>query len=402
MTSIHESKIGKGLFVTSSGLAPAIDTVAPFFEPFTLRSMTVANRFAMAPMTRDFSPGGVPGADVAEYYRKRAAGGVGLIVTEGVGVDHPAAVDWTGVPHMYGEAALAGWRGVVDAVHGAGGKIVPQLWHQGPLRNPLNSARPDVLGQRPSGLWGTPGLTSYEDDYVARMATPTAPMTEEDIADVIAAFARSARNAIDVGFDGIAIHGAHGYLIDSFFWPDTNRRTDRWGGSVRARAEFGVEIVKAIRAAIGEDLPILFRFSQHKQQDYNARFAETPEELGIILGALADAGVDMFDASIRRFTMAAFEGSDMTLPGWARKLTGKPSMTVGGIGLNNWLQDTFKGRGETLAINNLDEVRRLFDDGMFDMVAVGRALISDPEWVQKARTGAPFTPYDATSLGRLA
>lgn len=380
----------------------AVDVVAPFFEPFALRSMTVPNRFAMAPMTREFSPGGVPGADVAEYYRKRAAGGVGLIVTEGVGIDQPAAVDGTGVPHMYGEAALAGWRQVVDAVHREGAVIVPQLWHQGVLRNPARSARPDVAGLRPSGLWGTPGLTSYEDEYVAQMQAPTMPMTDEDIADTIAAYARSAKNAIDVGFDGIAIHGAHGYLIDTFFWPDTNRRTDRWGGDARARAEFGVEVTKAIRHEIGEEKPIIFRFSQHKQQDYKARFAETPEELGITLGALADAGVDMFDSSSRRFNVPIFEGSELTQAGWARKLTGKPSMTVGGIGLNNWLQDTFKGRGETLAVNNLDEVRRLYDRGMFDMIAVGRALISDPEWVQKARSGAPFTPYDATCLGRLA
>ncbi len=380
----------------------AVDVVAPFFEPIALRSMTVPNRFAMAPMTREFSPGGVPGADVAEYYRKRAAGGVGLIVTEGVGIEHPAAVDGTGVPHMYGEAALAGWRDAVAAVHRAGAVIVPQLWHQGVLRNPARSDRPDVPGMRPSGLWGTPGLTSYDDEYVARMAAPTAPMTEEEIADTISAYARAARNAIDVGFDGIAIHGAHGYLIDTFFWPDTNRRTDRWGGDARARAEFGVEVTKAIRAEIGEEKPIIFRFSQHKQQDYKARFAETPEELGIVLGALADAGVDMFDSSSRRFNVPIFEGSELTQAGWARKLTGKPSMTVGGIGLNNWLQDTFKGRGETLAVNNLDEVRRLYDRGMFDMIAVGRALISDPEWVQQARIGAPFTPYDATCLGRLA
>ena len=373
----------------------------PFFQPLTVGRLTIPNRIAMSPMTREFAPGGVPGADIAEYYRKRTAGGVGLIVTEGAAIDYPGAVDGTAIPHLYGEAALAGWRGVAQAVHAEGGTIVPQLWHQGPLRDAARSALPNEPGNRPSGLWGTPGVTTYDAAYVAKMVTPTRPMTESEIADIIAAYGRSARFSMEAGFDGIAIHGAHGYLIDSFFWADTNRRTDRWGGSTRARAEFGVEIVKAVRAEIGEDKPIIFRFSQHKQQDYNARFAETPEELGVVLGALADAGVDLFDASIRRFTLPAFEGSDLTLPGWARKLTGKPSMTVGGIGLNNWLQDTFKGRGETLAINNLDEVRRLFDAGMFDMVAVGRALISDPEWVAKARVGAPFLPYDATSLGRL-
>ncbi|CAN5220063.1 NADH:flavin oxidoreductase [soil metagenome] len=382
--------------------AQAADSIAaPFFEPLQLRSMTIRNRIAMAPMTREFSPGGVPGADVVDYYRRRAAGGVGMVVTEGVGIETPVSVDGTAIPHMYGDAALAGWKAVVDAVHAEGAVIVPQLWHQGVLRDPARSAFPDDRGHRPSGLWGTPGVVSYEEEYITRVSSPTDPMTDEEIADVIVAYARSARNAAAAGFDGIAIHGAHGYLIDSFFWRDTNHRTDRFGGDARARAEFGVEVVRAIRREVGEDLPIIFRFSQHKQQDYKARFADTPEELGIILGALADAGVDLFDASSRRFDMIAFDGSDLNLAGWARKLTGKPSMAVGGIGLNNWLQDTFKGRGETLAINNLDEVRRLYDRGMFDMIAVGRALISDPEWALKARSGEAFIPYDVTSLGRL-
>jgi len=381
--------------------ASADPVAAPFFLPLQLRGLTIRNRIAMAPMTREFSPGGIPGPDVADYYQKRAAGGVGLIVTEGTGIDHPVSVDGTSIPQLHGEAALAGWKAVIDAVHAQGAAIVPQLWHQGCLRDPLRSAYPEQAGHRPSGLWGTPGLVSYEPDYIARVSGPTEPMTDEEIADVIAAFARSARNAAAIGFDGIAIHGAHGYLIDTFFWRDTNRRTDRWGGDARARAAFGVEVVRAIRREIGEAMPIIFRFSQHKQQDYKARFADTPEELGIILGALSDAGVDLFDASSRRFDMAVFEGSDLTLSGWARKLTGKPSMAVGGIGLNNWLQDTFKGRGETIAVNNLDEVRRLYDRGMFDMIAVGRALISDPQWVMKMRSGEAFVPYDVTSLGRL-
>ena len=379
-----------------------IDSIAaPLFEPITLRSMTVRNRIAMAPMTREYSPGGVPTGAVTEYYRRRAAGGVGMIVTEGVGIDHPVAVDGTAIPHMYGDAALAGWQSVVDAVHAKGAVIVPQLWHQGCLRDPARSALPEHWGHRPSGLWGTPGVVSYESDFIERVSRATEPMTDADIAEVIAAFGRSARHAIDVGFDGVAIHGAHGYLIDTFLWCDTNRRADRFNGDPRARAEFGAEVVREIRRQIGEEKPIILRISQHKQQDYKARFADTPEELEIILGALSDAGVDLFDASSRRFDMPAFEGSEITLAGWARKLTGKPSMAVGGIGLNNWMQDTLKGRGETLALNNLDAVRRLYDRGMFDMIAVGRALISDPDWVQKARAGGEFLPYDQAALSEL-
>jgi 2,4-dienoyl-CoA reductase-like NADH-dependent reductase (Old Yellow Enzyme family) len=373
----------------------------PLFQPFSLRSLRLANRFVMSPMTREYSPEGVPGADVAAYYRRRAEGGVGLIVTEGVGIDHPTAVDSPAIPVLSPGRPLEGWRQVVAEVHAAGGRIVPQLWHQGPLRDNLKSTRPELAGERPSGLWGTPGFTSCPEDYVERMRAPTRPMTEEDIADVIAAYARSARLAVDAGFDGIAIHGGHGYLIDAFFWPDTNRRSDRFGGDAASRALFGAEVVRAIRTEIGEEMPIIFRFSQHKQQDYNAVFAATPDELGAVLGALSDAGVDLFDASSRRFNRLAFPGSDLTLSGWARKLTGKPSMAVGGIGLNNWLQDTFKNRGETLAVDNLDEVRALFDQGMFDLVAVGRALLNDPFWTHKARLGGSFEGFDKSCLARL-
>lgn len=383
--------------ISNSNLSADIANL--LFGPFQLGKLTLRNRIVMSPMTREASPQRMPGQDVASYYARRA-GSIGLIVTEGVALSDPTSVDHSDVPAMHG-AALNGWRRVVDAVHAEGGLIFPQLWHQGVLRNPLRAVEPPLTGLRPSGLWGTPGLTSYDSDYVEAMRAPTEQMTESQIADVIASFARAARDAVNVGFDGIAIHGAHGYLIDTFFWSDTNRRTDHYGGDPVARARFGADVVRAVRAEIGPDTPIMFRFSQHKQQDYNARFAETPDELGTILNVLAAAGVDLFDASSRRFTMPAFEGSDLPLAGWARKLTGKPTMAVGGIGLSNWLQDTFKGRGETLPENNLSEVARRIELGEFDLAGVGRALLNDPDWARRAQAGEDFVPFDRESLARL-
>src|SRR5580698_409460 len=105
--------------------------------PLTVRGLTLPNRIVMAPMTREASPGGVPGADVAGYYARRAAGGVGLIITEGTGIRHEAAVDKHAIPVLHGAQALAGWHSVVGAVHEAGGLIAAQLWHQGVLRDPL-------------------------------------------------------------------------------------------------------------------------------------------------------------------------------------------------------------------------------------------------------------------------
>jgi len=288
--------------------------MAPLFAPLQLRSIRLRNRIVMAPMTRNFSPAGVPGPDVAAYYRRRAEAETGLIITEGVGVDHPAALGEAGIgesdlPDMHGAAALAGWRHVVEQVHEAGGVVFPQLWHQGPMRMAGTGRNPDVASSRPSGLWGPAGgLTSSPSDYVDKMLASTAPMSEAEIADVIAAYARSAAHARDLGFDGIALHGGHGYLLDSFMWEETNRRTDMWGGDRTRRSRFAAEVVKAVRAAVGPDLPILYRFSQWKQQDFKARLAHTPQELEEILAPLADAGVDVFDASVRYFHRAEFAG----------------------------------------------------------------------------------------------
>jgi 2,4-dienoyl-CoA reductase-like NADH-dependent reductase (Old Yellow Enzyme family) len=357
-----------------------LQDVQPLFTPFTCGPLRLANRFVMSPMTRNFSPGGVPGDNVAAYYTRRAVAKVGLIITEGIGVDHPSAIGHgtmgeENIPVLHGEAALAGWRKVVESVHAAGGKIIPQLWHMGGLRTEGTPPFPDVPSMR------------------------AATMSEANMADIIAAFARSAANAKAVGFDGIALHGAHGYLLDSFLWAGTNTRGDAWGGDIARRTRFVAEVVRAVRAAVGRDFPILFRLSQWKLQDYEAKLAQTPEELAIITGALVEAGVDIFDVSTRLFSAPAFAGSDKGLAGWVRTLSGKPVMTVGGIGFDKELTASFAE--PTQAINNLDEVLRRFEGGEFDLVALGRALLMDPAWVLKAQAGVPFEAFDMTAYGRL-
>jgi 2,4-dienoyl-CoA reductase-like NADH-dependent reductase (Old Yellow Enzyme family) len=353
-------------------------------------------------MTRYFSPGGVAGQDVAAYYHRRAEGGVGLIITEGTAIPHDVAVDHPSVPHLHGEAALAGWRATVDAVHAAGGRIWPQLWHQGVMWNVECGGESDRAPMRPSGLWGPrDGTISIPPAARDASLTPSTPMTEEDIQDVIDAYAASARHARTLGFDGVAIHGAHGYLIDSFLWRETNRRTDRWGGDARGRAEFGREVVRAIRREIGEDMPIALRISQFKMQDYRARLADTPDELGALLAPLADAGVDLFDGSQRFFDTPLFEGSPLNLAGWAKKLTGRASMTVGGIGLDKSASPAKHIDDSQRAANNLDRVIARLERGEFDLIAVGRSLLNDARWLQKAISGEPFAPFDPTALKRL-
>jgi len=363
-------------------MTPA-DEVAALFNPVRVGSLNLPNRIVMSPMTRSFSPGGIPGEDVAAYYRRRAEGGVGLIVTEGTGIGDEAAIDDPAIPHMHGSAALDGWRRVVAEVHAAGGLIAPQLWHQGPLRNPSLATRSEIEGLRPSGHWGTPGVVSYAASYVEAMRRPTRPMTEERILSVIAAYADAAAAAKMAGFDAVAIHGAHGYLIDTFLWADTNRRTDRWGGSIAERSEFAAEVVRAVRQAVGPEFPILFRFSQHKQQDYKARLALTPEELGRLLRPIAEAGVNIFDASARRFYEPAFPGDPRPLAAWAKELTGLPAIAVGSAGL------VPEGRPSVAA--------RMIAAGSFDLLGVGRGLLQDPRWAQRVRQGEEPQAVDSNS-----
>lgn len=382
-----------------------IDSARPFFEPFTLKTIELPNRIVMAPMTRCFSPGGVPGPGMAGYYARRAEAGVSLIVTEGTVIDHPAAlgdsgVDGLDVPNLHDPAALAAWRGVVDAVHAAGGRIIPQLWHQGSMRRPGSGPHPEAPSCRPSGLWGPlDRLSMVSDRFKQETGAPTRPMTEEEIADVVAAYARSARNAMAVGFDGIAIHGAHGYLPDVFFWEETNRRTDRWGGGIGARATFAAEFVRAIRREIGPEAPIVFRFSQWKQQDVKAKLAHNPAELEQLLAPLADAGVDVFDGSQRYVERPEFEGSDLNLAGWAKKVTGKPSMTVGTIGFRPGDVGRVVARESDRSV--VPEVAERLARGEYDLVGIGRALLQDADWIGKLREGRPFEPFDEASLARL-
>ncbi|WP_336871716.1 12-oxophytodienoate reductase [Rhodococcus qingshengii] len=365
----------------------------PLFQPLRIRSLELSNRIVMSPMTRTYSIEGVPGRDVADYYRRRAEGGTGLIVTEGVAIDHETAVDHANVPNLHTPAAQAGWRKVVDDVHAAGGKIVPQLWHVGPLWGAMTQMDPSLKPMRPSGEWGPLGVTSYSAAYVERAQASTEAMTEQDIQDVIDAYVRSAKHAVELGFDGIAIHGGHGYLLDSFFWEGTNQRDDAWGGDLERRTRFPAAVVAAIRAAIGPDLPIIYRFSQHKQQDFTAKIAETPEELGVILGALVDAGVDVLDASIRRFDVPAFEGSDLSLAGWAKKLTGAATMAVGSVGIGKSLRDS-RIEGVAPVVDNIPQLEERIGSGEFDLIAIGRLHLADPALATTLRAGGPLPAFD--------
>ncbi|QUL52517.1 NADH:flavin oxidoreductase [Paenibacillus tritici] len=361
--------------------------VDPLFEPFEGGGLSLSNRVVMAPMTRAQSPGGVAGPEVAAYYRRRAEGGVGLIVTEGTAINHPAAVSHQDIPNIHGEASLEGWAQVVREVHAAGGKIIPQLWHVGMARSIGDLPNASALPIGPSGL-------NLAGEQI------TEPMTKSEIQGIVSAFAQAAKDAKAIGFDGIELHGAHGYLIDQFFWEKTNRRTDEYGGDLEARTTFAVEVIDACRRAVGPDFPIVLRFSQWKAGAYDAKLAETPEDLARFLAPLSNAGVDIFHCSTRRFWEPEFAGSELNLAGWTKKITGKPTITVGSVGLDSAFTSAVTEKNED---DNLERLLLRLDKEEFDLVAVGRALISDPAWPAKVQAGKtdeiiPFTSEATKTL----
>ena len=364
------------------------------FQPFRLGGLDLPNRIVMAPMTRSFSPEGVPGENVAAYYRRRAEGEVGLILTEGTVVNRPASRNDPGIPFFHGDDPLNGWDRVVQEVHAAGGRIGPQIWHTGAVKAFTTGWEPDAPVESPSGL-NAPGQPRGR------------AMTEQDIADAIAAFAQAAADAARLGFDVVEIHGAHGYLIDQFFWHETNLREDAWGGAtLPERARFAAAVVRAVREAVGPDLPVILRVSQWKQQDYTHRLAETPDAMAAWLTPLADAGVDVFHCSQRRFWTPEFPEVDgeegLNFAGWAKKLTGKPTISVGSVGLSGEFMAAFGGESSQPA--SLDGLERRMERDEFDLIAVGRALLNDPNWAVKVRTGdsASHKDFTADAMKELA
>ena len=358
------------------------------FKPFDYKGLHLKNRIVMAPMTRSFSPGGVVTDDVVAYYRRRAENEVGLIVSEGTGVDRPISVNDANVPRFHGDKALAGWQRVIDAVHQAGGAMAPQLWHVGAVR-----ARDPEF---PAGPYDSPSGLSRPDKQFGE------GMTEEVVADTIAAFAKAAAEAKRLGFEAVELHGAHGYLIDQFFWDGTNVHEDAYGSKeLTGRARFAADILKAVRKAVGPDYPIIIRISQWKQQDYAVKLAHDPKALENWLGALVDAGADILHCSQRRIWEPEFEGSDLNFAGWAKKLTGVPTISVGSVGLSGEFIAAYGGEASQPA--SLDELERRMDRGDFDLVAVGRALLQDPEWVVKIRNGRndELKSFERSAMGVL-
>lgn len=366
--------------------------VSPLFTPFNLKELSLPNRFVMPGMQRGWCREGRPLPEMADYYRRRAEGGVSLVISEACAIDHPSATAQAPAAWIT-KSTRDGWARCVEAVHGAGGRMLIQLWHEGAIRKDGASG---LLGEGPA----------LSPSGLIRAGKPNGrAATLDDLAELKEAYVRSALFAQEAGADGVEIHAAHGYMLDQFLWSETNRRDDGYGGDdMRARVRFPAEIARAIRSAVGTDFIVSFRFSQWKEVNYDAKVARTPKELGILLDAMQAAGIDIFHASTRRFFTPEWTGSDLGFAGWCKRLSNVPVIAVGSVGLDVDVMDNFFGKeAKPTGEQGLRELVRRFTNGEFDLVSVGRSVIGDPHWVRKVkeRRYGDIRPFTKADLGQM-
>lgn len=343
-----------------SGRDEGASPLEPLFTPFTLGPLRLRNRFIMSPMQR-FRPADlIPDERHIEYYRQRA-GAVGMIVTQGTTFDDPTSES---AYARFFPASYPAWSRCVEVVRSRGSQLVLQLWHEG--------------GQRAGG-WSPSGLSSSGHPH-----GNTLDMGQ--IERLVESYARSAGTARDLGFSGVELHAGHGYLLGQFIGPLSNVRTDRYGGDLPARLRFPLEVVRAVRSEVGPTFPVGLRTSLWPGTDGTRPTLRGPAELEFMLSEFVAAGIDYFNALKLRFWTPEFAGSDLSYAGWISRLTRRPVVAGGSVGLADDLEATLQGRpAHADAPCRFEDLVRRFRRGDFALVSVGRTIMTDPEWLDKVR-----------------
>ncbi len=338
------------------------------FTPFDLGDLTLPNRIVMAPMTRNRAPDNVPTELMAEYYRQRAT--AGLIISEGAAIS-PQAIGYPGVPGIYSEAQVAGWKRVTDAVHDAGGRMFIQLWHVGRISHP--DLQPDGAPPvAPSALRPAGEAMTFEGPKP--FVTPRA-LEIGEIPQIVDQYRQAAVNAKQAGFDGVEIHAANGYLLDQFLRDGTNRRTDAYGGSVENRFRLLGEVVEAVKHIwpehrIGVRLSPENRFNDIADSNPQVTFEEIVTRLSAITSGY----------------LHVLEGD----------MTGQSEPAV------DYARVRAAYHGPYMVNNGYDLARATdaIASGYADLVSFGRPFIANPDLVERFRRGAPLNePDEATFYG---
>ncbi|MCY0149252.1 alkene reductase [Hoeflea sp. G2-23] len=346
----------------------------PLLQPYRMGSLELPNRVVMAPMTRNRgdNPGNVPTELVAEYYAQRAS--AGLLISEGTFVSKKG-IGFINVPGLYTPAQVDGWRQVTGAVHANEGRIFCQLWHVGAVSHP--ELLDGELPLAPSAI--NPESTAYTFGGFKPTVTPRT-MESEDIAGVIGEFRQAARNAADAGFDGVEIHAANGYLFHQFFARSMNLRTDAYGGSIENRARLLFDVIDAVR------------------QSYPA------DRIGVRVNPTLHglSGIEFDEETLPLFDHVAARLSELGL-GYLHVMEPindtdhlPPALT--GNSVAAYFRSRFAGTLISAVDHTSESANAAIDQGSADLVAFGRPFISNPDLVDRFRTGAALAMPDRTTF----
>lgn len=335
------------------------------FSPTTVGNLSLPNRIVMAPMTRSRAPGNHPNELMAEYYSQRAT--AGLIVTEGTSPS-PDGLGYPRIPGIFTPEQIDGWKGVTSAVHNEGGKIFLQIMHCGRIAHPMNMP----TGARviaPSAVQASGEM--YTDRKGMKPYPVPEEMSLEDIRTTTAEHVQAAKNAVSAGFEGVELHGANGYLIEQFIRPNTNRRTDAYGGPIENRARFMLEVLEGTIGAIGaRRVGIrLSPFGVFNDMPLYDAMEEEYVRIAQLLAAAGPAYIHLVDHS----SMGAPEVPDSIRTAFRRQFRGTLILSGG---------------------YDAERAGRDLAGDRCDLVAVGRPFIANPDLVRRWKTGAPLNEPD--------
>ncbi|PJG59617.1 alkene reductase [Aeromonas cavernicola] len=340
------------------------------FQPYRLNdTLTLANRVMMAPLTRCMAgPGLVPTEQMAAYYARRAD--VGLIVSEAT-IIRPDAQGYPNTPGLFSQGQIEGWQQVTRAVHANGGKIFAQLWHVGRLSHPFFH-QGEVLAPSAVAHQGSVPRMRELTYQVPRALTP------DEIEQLVRDYGKAAENAMEAGFDGVEIHGANGYLIDQFLHYSTNLRTDEYGDSPQNMSRFALAVVDAIRARIGAD-----RVAIRLSPGAYVHLAADPRDR------------EVFDYLLAQLNQRALAYVHLGI--FDDKLT----FDYLGGHASDYLRAHYQGN--LVGVGNYSPARaaEAITANRFDLVAIGRPLIANPDYLDKVKRGEELVPYAETMLTSL-
>lgn len=335
----------------------------------TLGPLKLQNRVVMSPMTRNRATGNVPNVLMAQYYAQRAS--VGLIITEGTSPS-PNGLGYPRIPGIFSAAQVAGWTQVTDAVHAKGAKMFVQLMHCGRIAHPLNlPAGARVVA--PSAVAAAGEM--YTDAAGPQSHPVPEAMSEADIRTAIGEFGAAAKNAVTAGFDGVELHSANGYLLEQFIRPNSNLRTDRYGGSIENRARFVLEVVDAAIGAIGRD-KVGIRLSPYGVFNDMPLYDAMETDYLYLAQQLNARGI-MYVHLVDHSPMGAPPVPDSIKSGFRKTFT-RALILSGGY-------DAARAESDLAAHR-------------CDLVAVGRPVLANPDLVLRWKTGATLNPPDMATF----